>query len=145
MEDQAGGGDLDVLAGGGRGEDTGGDTVRDAVLVHLLRQTLDFVHVGGGGAVAADGVAVGIELGLAAGRAGAGLVLELAVGGLFRESLLLGGGRRHFDGVCVGIWRGFFWRGGFAGKVDFFHNSATRTRGIMKYSSLCDTVTPDGK
>lgn len=101
MEHEGGRGDLDVLAGLGGGQDTSGDTVRDAVLVHLLRQALDLVHVGGGGAITLDGVAVGIEFRLLVlGGAGAALLAELALGGLLGESLLLGGGR-HVDGVLV--------------------------------------------
>ncbi|TKW51055.1 hypothetical protein CTA1_9472 [Colletotrichum tanaceti] len=77
VEHQAGTGDLDVLAGLGRSQDTGGDTVRDAVLVHLGGETAHLVHLigAGGGAI----VAVG---GL--------LLVDLASGGLLGESLLLG-------------------------------------------------------
>jgi hypothetical protein len=46
VEDQRATGHLYVLAGLGRREDTGGDTVRDTVLVHLLGETLHLVELG---------------------------------------------------------------------------------------------------
>lgn len=105
VEDETGGGDLDVAAGRDGGQDAGGDAVGQAVLVHLVGEALDRVHlVGrGGGLVRLDRVAVGIELRLVAiygaglaGVLGAGLgpgrdrLLLLAVGGLLGQSLLLG-------------------------------------------------------
>lgn len=108
VEDQADRGDLDVAARGDGGQDTSGNTVRNAVLVHLFGEARNLVHLGrrGGGLVRLDGVAVGVELqrrgGIAVDRAGgAGILgaslgpggdglLALALGGLLGQSLLLG-------------------------------------------------------
>jgi hypothetical protein len=108
VEHQTGAGDLDVLAGGGRGQDTGGDPIRQTMLVHLLGEALDLVGlVGrGSGLIGHDGVSKGIELGLiavdrscSAGDLGAGLgsrgncLLFRALG----EALLLGCRRAGHD------------------------------------------------
>ncbi|KAI6770997.1 hypothetical protein HG531_009852 [Fusarium graminearum] len=45
VEDQGSTCDLDILAGLGRSEDTGGDTVRDTVLIHLVGKTLHLVEL----------------------------------------------------------------------------------------------------
>lgn len=95
VEDERGTGDLDVLAGGSRGQDTGGDSIGDTVLVHLLSQALDLVGLvasGGKGIFADDDIAVNIKLNLLLllhilGSLGS---LELALGGLLCEALLLG-------------------------------------------------------
>lgn len=104
VEDQAGGCDLDVLACLGGGEDTSGNAIGDAVLVHLFCQALDLLQVGGGGAFALNGVAIGIEFNLillaTARSTSAGLLVDLALGGLLGQSLLLGGGRHFCRFLC---------------------------------------------
>lgn len=95
VEDERGTGDLDVLAGGSRGQDTGGDSIGDAVLVHLLSQALDLVGLcasGSKGIFADDDIAVNIKFNFLLllqilGSLGS---LELSLGGLLCEALLLG-------------------------------------------------------
>lgn len=93
VEDEGDGGDLDVLGGLGGSQDTGGDTIGETVLVHLLGKTLDLVELLGlgSGLILDDGLAESIELDFLDGLALVGL------GGLLRETLLLGGGRRHLE------------------------------------------------
>lgn len=93
VEDERDGGDLDVLGGLGGGQDTGGDTIRETVLIHLLGQALNLVHLLalGGGLILDDGLAESIELDFLDGLALVGL------GGLLGEALLLGGGGRHLE------------------------------------------------
>lgn len=117
VEDQAGAGDLDVLALGERCENTGGDAVREAVLVHLVGQTLDLGHLvrAGRGLIFDDGVAKGIELGLlaingggAAGssRVGVGSAGDSLLLGPLGHALLLGRRGSHFGrwGYCRMSW-----------------------------------------
>lgn len=117
VEDQAGAGDLDVLALGEGRENTGGDAVREAVLVHLVGQTLDLGHLvrAGGGLIFNDGVAKGIELGLlaingggAAGssRVGVGSAGDSLLLGPLGHALLLGRRGSHFGrwGCCRMFW-----------------------------------------
>lgn len=102
VEDQRATGHLDVLAGLGRRQDTGGDTVRDTMLVHLLSETLHLVEFGArsrGGILVDDGVAVSIELRLCVLALLA--ALELALGSLLSETLLLGRRGSHDDDLCV--------------------------------------------
>lgn len=63
------------------------------MLVHLVRHLLDVVELAarGGGGIALDRVAVGVEFRLALGGAGAALLAgQLTFGRLFGESLFLG-------------------------------------------------------
>lgn len=45
VEDETGRGDLDIATGGDGGQHTGGDTIGDAVLVHLVCEALHLVHL----------------------------------------------------------------------------------------------------
>lgn len=99
VEDQTGAGNLDGLASLGRGQNTSGDTIRDTVLIHLVGEALHLVHLLARGRRAIgilNGVAIGIELDLVGLLAL--LALELALGSLLSETLLLGCGGSHIDG-----------------------------------------------
>jgi len=91
MEDQAGAGNFDVFALGEGCENTGGDAVGEAMLVHLVGQTLDLGHLvcPGRGLIFDDGVAKGIDLGLVAiNRGGTAGNIRVGVGSA-GDSLLL--------------------------------------------------------
>jgi len=113
VEDEADAGNLDVLAGGGGGQDAGGDAIRQAVLVHLLGQALDLICLVGrsGRFVSLDGVPKRIKLRLiaiyrrsSAGNLGAGLgsggnrLLLLPLSSALGEALFLGCGRHSGRG-----------------------------------------------
>ena len=105
VEDEGDGGDLDVLGGLGGGQDTGGDTIRQTVLVHLLGKALDLVQLLGlgGRLILDDGLAESIELDFLDGLALVGL------GGLLGETLLLGGGGRHLEVMESVVWLKVWW------------------------------------
>jgi hypothetical protein len=93
VEHKGGGGNLDIARGGQRRQHTGGDTIRQTVLVHLGCELVDCLLVGGGRSVRDNGLAVGIELRLVL----AALLGLLLIGTLGHTGSLRGG--NHVGGV----------------------------------------------
>jgi hypothetical protein len=115
VEHQAHAGHLHILAGWRRRQHASGDTVRETMLVHLVGQTLDLVHLVGrsGRLIGLDRFSKGVELRLVAiYRCGGASILGVGLGprgdrllaplsGTLGQALFLGRGRRHGGWVSI--------------------------------------------